>query len=245
MDILVSCNNVSKAYKIYEHQNDQLKDVIFGGFRKFYREKWVLKNIDLNIVKNQCVGLIGSNGAGKSTLLQIIAGITSPTCGDVTVKGSIAPILALGASFDDLLTGRQNAELGAVILGLSSYEARQQLPSIERFADIGDSFDYPLRVYSTGMKSRLAFAICAHVNADLLLVDEALAVGDENFAQKCNHFMLNKIKESTVLIVSHNLAYVEAVCNTVGWVERGELINYGSPKLVLHEYKKYVDLNHE
>ncbi len=234
--IIVSAG-VGKAFQLYAHQNDQLKQILFGLWKKFYKEKWVLNDVTFTVNKGECVGLIGRNGAGKTTLLQILCGITRPTKGDCAVTGRIAPILALGSAFDGLLTGRENARIGAAILGLTRREVDACIDSIADFADVGAAFDHPMRTYSSGMVARVAFAICVHVRADILIVDEALSVGDETFQKKCEAFIHDFAEKGTTLIVSHNLAFLDSLCDRVLWLEEGVVRQGGDPAEVIAAYR--------
>jgi lipopolysaccharide transport system ATP-binding protein len=229
---------VGKAFQLYAHQNDQLKQILFGPWKQFYKEKWVLHDVTFAVEKGECVGLIGRNGAGKTTLLQILCGITRPTKGDFSVTGRIAPILALGSAFDGLLTGRENARIGAAILGLSRREVDACIDSIAEFADIGAAFEHPMRTYSSGMIARVAFAICVHVKADILIVDEALSVGDETFQKKCESFIHDFARTGTTLIVSHDLAFLSMLCDRVLWLEKGVVKLGGKPEEVIPAYKE-------
>jgi lipopolysaccharide transport system ATP-binding protein len=234
---IIRCKGVGKAFQLYRHQNDQLKQVVFGFWKDFYNEKWVLRDVNFSIGKGERVGIVGRNGAGKTTLLQMLCGITRPTTGSIEVKGRIAPILALGAAFDGLLTGRENAKIGAAILGQSHKEVSRQMDSIATFADIGDSFDEPMRTYSSGMIARVAFAICAHVDADILIVDEALSVGDEAFAKKCETYISDFGKRGSLIIVSHSLEYLKLHCDRVLWIENGVVCESGEPSIVIDHYR--------
>jgi lipopolysaccharide transport system ATP-binding protein len=229
---------VGKAFQLYSHQNDQLKQILFGLWKSFYKEKWVLHDVTFDVNKGERVGLIGRNGAGKTTLLQILCGITRPTRGTFEVKGRIAPILALGSGFDGLLTGRENARIGAAILGLSRKEVDARMDGIAEFADIGASFEQPMRTYSTGMVARVAFAICAHANADVLIVDEALSVGDEVFQRKCENFIAEFAKTGTILMVSHDLEFLRTLCDRVIWLHDGAVRESGDPATVLAHYRE-------
>jgi lipopolysaccharide transport system ATP-binding protein len=235
---MIVAKGVAKAFQIYAHQNDQLKQILFGLWKKFYKEKWVLHDVNFSVASGECVGLIGRNGAGKTTLLQVLCGITRPTRGEFSVTGRIAPILALGSAFDGLLTGRENARIGAAILGLSRREVDACIEQIAEFADIGPAFEYPMRTYSSGMVARVAFAICAHVDADVLIVDEALSVGDENFQKKCENFIVKFARTRTTLIVSHSLDFLTELCDRVIWLEGGVVREDGDPKSVVHAYRE-------
>lgn len=239
-EVIISCENIGKAFQLYTHRNDQLKQILFGHWKRFYHQHWALRDVSFEVRRGERVGIIGRNGAGKTTLLQIICGITQPTQGTAKVKGSIAPILALGAGFDKELTGRENALIGGAILGLRRSVIEKKLPSIEAFADIGEFFYQPLRMYSSGMAARLAFAICALADADILIVDEALSVGDASFTDKCDAFIQDFAKRGTILIVSHDLATLQTLCDQVLWVEDGYVRQSGDPAEVLTAYAEAV-----
>ncbi len=235
-DVAVACRNAGKAFQLYMRRNDQLMQALFGWAKTFYREHWVLADVSFEVKKGECVGIIGRNGAGKTTLLQILCGITRPTRGSVEISGRIAPILALGAGFDGTLTGRENAIIGGAILGLKRSEIIAKLDAIADFAEIGMFFDQPMKLYSSGMVARLAFAICAHVDADILIVDEALSVGDEAFAQKCENFIADFSRRGTILVVSHGLDYLKTLCNRVIWIDAGAVREIGDPNKVIPNY---------
>jgi lipopolysaccharide transport system ATP-binding protein len=235
-EVIIHCEGIGKAFQLYTHRNDQLKQILFGRWKRFYHQHWALRDISFEVRRGEKLGIIGRNGAGKTTLLQIICGITEPTHGTAQVNGSIAPILALGAGFDLELTGRENAMIGGAILGLRRSVIEQKLPSIAAFADIGEFFYQPLRMYSSGMAARLAFAICAHADADILIVDEALSVGDASFGEKCDAFIENFAKHGTILIVSHDLTTLENLCDRVIWIEDGYVRKIGAPAEVLDAY---------
>lgn len=239
-ETIIRCDGVGKAFQLYLHRNDQLKQVLFGLWRKFYKEHWVLHDIGFSVHKGEKVGIIGRNGAGKTTLLQILCGITRPTRGSFEVKGRIAPILALGSGFDGLLTGRENALIGGAILGLKRKEVEKRLPAIAAFADIGAFFDQPMRLYSSGMMARVAFAICAHADADILIVDEALSVGDEVFQAKCEAFIADFAKTGTILVVSHDLDFLSGLCDRIVWIDDGAVRAVGAPEAIIPEYKEAV-----
>jgi lipopolysaccharide transport system ATP-binding protein len=242
-EVIISCDNIGKAFQLYTHRNDQLKQILFGHWKRFYHQHWALRDISFKVRRGERIGIIGRNGAGKTTLLQIICGITQPTHGTVKVTGSIAPILALGAGFDKELTGRENAMIGGAILGLRRSVIEKKLPSIEAFADIGEFFHQPLRMYSSGMSARLAFAICALADADILIVDEALSVGDASFTEKCDAFIQDFAKRGTIIIVSHDLVTLQALCDQVLWVEDGYVRQIGNPADVLSAYAETVTGN--
>jgi lipopolysaccharide transport system ATP-binding protein len=235
-DSAIRCAGLGKAYQLYARRTDQVKQMLFGGFHRFYQEYWVLRDIDLEVERGESVGIIGRNGAGKTTLLRLLCGITQPTCGELNVAGRIAPILALGAAFDWEMTGRQNVLIGSAVLGLRRSEILQRLPSIAEFAAIGPFFDQPVRLYSAGMRSRLAFAICVHADADILVVDEALTVGDAAFRQKGLAFMEAFRSRGTLILVSHDMEQVRALCDRVIWVDDGGVRASGEVAKVLRLY---------
>ena len=240
-DTVIRCDGVGKAFQLYIHRNDQLKQTLFGRWGKFYKEHWVLRDVTFEVAKGECVGIIGRNGAGKTTLLQILCGITAQTHGTTTISGRLAPILALGAGFDLDLTGRENALIGGAILGLKKAEIVQRMDSIATFADIGDFFWQPLRMYSSGMLARLAFAICAHADADILIVDEALSVGDQAFGAKCDAYIKNFATHGTILVVSHDLATLEALCDRLVWIDDGSVRAIGTPAELIPEYRLVME----
>jgi lipopolysaccharide transport system ATP-binding protein len=201
----------------------------------------VLRDITFKVRRGERIGIIGRNGAGKTTLLQIICGITLPTRGSVQVNGRVAPILALGAGFDFELTGRENALIGGAILGMRRATVEARLAAIAAFADIGDFFYQPVKLYSSGMAARLAFAVCAHADADILIVDEALSVGDEAFGAKCDAFIKDFAEHGTILVVSHDLHTLEAICDRVLWIEDGVVRGVGAPKEVIPLYREALE----
>jgi lipopolysaccharide transport system ATP-binding protein len=242
-DVVISCEGVGKAFQLYLHRNDQLMQALFGHWKQFYHPHWVLRDISFKVRRGERIGIVGRNGAGKTTLLQVICGITLPTLGKVQVKGQVAPILALGAGFDHELTGRENALIGGAILGMKRSTVEARLPAIAAFADIGDFFYQPVKLYSSGMAARLAFAVCAHADADILIIDEALSVGDAAFGAKCDAFIKDFAKHGTILVVSHHLATLEALCDRVIWIEDRRVHAIGPAKEVLASYRCALEGN--
>jgi lipopolysaccharide transport system ATP-binding protein len=240
-ELVISCDRVGKAFQLYMRRNDQLKQAIFGHWKQFYQQHWVLRDISFKVRRGETIGIIGRNGAGKTTLLQIICGITLPTLGRVQVHGRVAPILALGAGFDPELTGRENALIGGAILGMRRAAVEARLPAIAAFADIGDFFYQPVKLYSTGMAVRLAFAVCAHADADILIVDEALSVGDAAFGIKCDAYIEDFANHGTILVVSHALETLAKICDRVIWIEDGVVQSMGAPKDVIARYCEAID----
>ena len=235
-DLAVECVGVGKAFQVYANYNGRLWQVLFGSRRKYYKEFWVLRRIDLQVARGECLGIVGRNGAGKTTLLQVICGITAPTEGRVEVAGRIAPVLALGAGFDHELTGRENARIGGTILGLRRAEVSRRIDAIAEFSGLGAFFDQPVKFYSSGMVARLAFAVCAHVDPDILIVDEALSVGDDSFQQRCFEFIDAFRRHGTLLFVSHDLGLVARLCSRAMWIDRGTVRAIGDPQAVTRQY---------
>nr|WP_315482072.1 ABC transporter ATP-binding protein [uncultured Undibacterium sp.] len=242
--IAISVKQLSKHYQIYEQPGDRLKQFLFPKLRNvlgqskkdYFREFSSLRGIDFEVKKGETVGIIGRNGSGKSTLLQIICGTLSPSSGEVRTHGRIAALLELGSGFNPEFTGRENVYMNATILGLSKEQIDERFEDIVAFADIGEFLDHAVRTYSSGMLVRLAFAVIVHVDADILVIDEALAVGDAFFTQKCMRFLRNFMKTGTVLFVSHDTAAVKSLCSRVIWLEKGEVQEQGSPKEVCELY---------
>jgi lipopolysaccharide transport system ATP-binding protein len=243
-DIAIRVTNLSKCYEIYENPRDRLMQFFAPRLQRltgrppkqYFREFWALKDVSFEIKKGETVGIIGRNGSGKSTLLQMICGTLNPTSGLIQTNGRIAALLELGSGFNTEFTGRENVYMNASVLGLSNEEINNRFNDIAAFADIGDFIDQPVKVYSSGMMVRLAFAVIAHVGADILVVDEALAVGDAFFTQKCMRFLRDFMKTGTVLFVSHDTASIKNLCNLAVWLEKGEAIQKGAPKDVCELY---------
>lgn len=234
--ISISVNNLGKCFTIYNSPHQRLLQMFTGSRKKYYREFWALKGVSFELKKGETIGIIGKNGSGKSTLLQMICGTLNQTEGDISVKGKVAALLELGAGFNPEFTGRENVFLSAALYGLSRAEVEQKFDAITRFADIGDFVDQPVKTYSSGMFVRLAFAIIANVDADILIIDEALAVGDALFTQKCMRF-LRKFKEKrTLLFVSHDTSSVINLCDRAIWLDKGQVKGYGPAKAISELY---------
>ena len=209
-----------------------------GRFRD-RRSGYVLKSLDLRLYRGEAIGVIGKNGAGKSTLLKVLAGVTPPTCGSVTVRGRIFPMIELNAGLHMELTGRENVRLLGAIMGLTRAQIAREMPAIEAFCDIGVWFDRPVRKYSSGMLARLGFSVAVHTRADILLIDEVLSVGDLPFQQKCYRKMAQLLKEGAALIlVSHSVRQVERICTRVLLIENGRIVAQGDPARVCYQYMK-------
>ena len=238
-EIILSIRNIWKTFAIYEKPADRLKQMLLGRFgKKYFSEFHALKGVSFDVKKGECVGIIGRNGAGKSTLLQIITGTLQPTGGELAVHGRVAALLELGSGFNPEFTGRENVYMYATVLGLSREEVEEQYQNIIDFADIGDFIDQPVKTYSSGMMVRLAFAVVAHVSADVLIIDEALAVGDAFFQQKCMRFIRKFKEEHTILFVSHDTGAVVNLCDRAVLLEKGMVKMIDSPKNVSEQYLK-------
>jgi len=243
-DIAIRVTNLSKRYEIYDNPRDRLKQFVAPRLQRlvgkspkqYFREFWALKDVSFEIKKGETVGIIGRNGGGKSTLLQIICGTLSPTHGDIQTIGRIAALLELGSGFNPEFSGRENVYMNASVLGLNNEEIDARFDDIVAFADIGEFIEQPVKTYSSGMMVRLAFAVIAHVDADILVVDEALAVGDAFFTQKCMRFLRNFMKAGTVLFVSHDTGAVVNLCNKAVLLNRGQVLEIGTPKDVTEHY---------
>lgn len=234
-DSAIVVENVSKIYPIYKKPIERLKQFI--GKEQIVQYFSALDNISINVKKGSTVGIIGRNGSGKSTLLQIIAGTLTPTSGRVTVNGRVAALLELGAGFNPEFTGRENVYLNASILGISEEETKERFQEILDFAEIGDFIDRPVKTYSSGMFVRLAFSIATLTDPDIVIIDEALSVGDEKFQRKCyNHLESLKEKGCTILFVSHSMKTVEQICDYAYLLNQGTLIGEGKPKEVIDQY---------
>lgn len=234
-EIIIRAEGLSKAYRIYRKPEDRLKQMIWRR-RHFFTEYWALQDVSLALRRGESIGLIGRNGSGKSTLLHLICGTLAPTAGRVEVTGRVAALLELGSGFNPEFTGRENVYLSASILGLGRAEIDARYDRIADFAGIGDFIDQPVKVYSSGMYARLAFAVAAHVDADILIVDEILAVGDAAFAQKCMRFIRRFRENGTLLFVSHDTAAVQALCDKAVWLDRGLVRMIGAAKDVAYHY---------
>ena len=235
----IEIRNLSKRYEIYKYPCHRLFQTLFMGHKIFYKEFHALRDISLDIRKGECVGIIGRNGAGKSTLLQIIAETLRPSTGTLTVRGRLAALLELGSGFNPDFTGIENIFMYGAVLGLTEQQIKERLREIIDFADIGDAVNQPVKTYSSGMTMRLAFAVAAHIEADILIIDEALAVGDVLFVQKCYNFLRNSIKTRTVILVTHDMASVRDLCTRALWLKEGRLEMDGPPAQVTDSYLAY------
>ncbi len=232
----IRVRNVSKFFEIYRRPSERLYQMIWRGRKCFYEPYWALRDISFEVARGECVGVVGRNGAGKSTLLQIITGTLAPSAGEVNINGRVAALLELGSGFNPEFTGRENVHLNASILGLTREEIEARYDEIVAFAEIGEFIEQPVKTYSSGMTVRLAFAVAAHVDADVLIIDEALSVGDAFFTQKCMRFLRRFMTEHTVLFVSHDTAAVNSLCSRAVLLENGTVKQIGTPREVTETY---------
>lgn len=235
-DILMRATGLGKAYPRRENPLSHMSGLLFASAMK--QGSWALKDVGLSLARGEALGVVGRNGAGKSTLLQILCGTQTPSTGSVETKGRVAAMLELGAGFNPEFTGRENVSLNASIYGLSNRQIAERFPRIAAFADIGAFIDRPVEEYSSGMRARLAFAICAHVDADILVIDEVLGVGDAAFQAKCRAFIDDFLQRGAVIFVSHDDQAVLSVCDRAMWLEKGHLMATGPADTVLRQYRE-------
>lgn len=237
-DVAVRCKNISKQYPIYTGDFERLKGLVLPHYKpKFFT---ALDGIDLELYKGEVLGIIGLNGSGKSTLSSIIAGITHASSGELSVRGEVS-MLSVGAGIDSLLTGRENISFKCMLLGMSPAHIKEIEPAIIEFADIGIHIDLPVRTYSSGMKSRLGFAISTHLNPDILIIDEALSVGDNSFADKSLAKMMEfKEKGKTIVFVSHGVAQMNVFCDRVLWLHKGKILGCEKPERMIRPYCEFA-----
>jgi len=247
-EVAIRVQGLGKCYQIYENPRDRLKQFIVPRLRRlfrrppkqYFREFWALNDVSFEVKKGETVGIIGRNGSGKSTLLQMICGTLHPTSGNIQTNGRIAALLELGSGFNPEFTGRENVYMNASVLGLSTEEIDSRFDDIAAFADIGEFIEYPVKTYSSGMFVRLAFAVIAHVDADILVIDEALAVGDAVFTQKCMRYIRDFQKRGTLLFVSHDIGSVQNLCKDGVWLGDGSIQMIGASKVVAEAYLQYT-----
>lgn len=240
-EIAIKVENLSKCYHIYETPRDRLLQMLARGRKQFFREFWALKGVSFEVKRGETVGVVGRNGSGKSTLLQLICGTLNPTEGSVTTNGRVAALLELGAGFNPEFSGRENVYLNAALLGLLPEQIDACYEDILAFADIGDFIDQPIKTYSSGMAVRLAFAVQAMVNPDVLIVDEALAVGDERFQRKCfARIETLKSNGTSILFVSHSGPQIVELCDRAILLESGERIMESIPSEVVRAYQRMI-----
>jgi ABC-type polysaccharide/polyol phosphate transport system ATPase subunit len=235
---IIQARHLSKKYPIYDRPWDKLIEIAGLARGPLHREFWALQDISFDVEAGQTLGVIGQNGSGKSTLLQLLAGIMRQTRGECRVEGKVSALLELGSGFNPEFTGRENVFMNGAILGLDAREMQKRFDAIARFAEIGDFMDQPVKTYSSGMFMRLAFAVAVNVDPDILLVDEALAVGDLIFQHRCMHRM-NQLRTfgKTIVLVTHDLSAVTKFCDRALLLDRGRLLEDGSPDLVVQRYR--------
>lgn len=233
----IEVNGVGKKYSLVTSPTHRLFDLVGARRKDRPGDFWALQDISFSVAAGESFGIIGSNGSGKSTLLQILAGVMLPTCGNVTVNGRISAILELGAGFNPEFSGRANVAMNASILGLTEEQIQERFPLIEEFAEIGDFIDQPVKTYSSGMLMRLAFSIAVHIDPQVLIVDEALSVGDIYFTQRCLRY-LHRLRERgiTMVFVSHAAGELKALCTRSVWIEHGRIQEIGETDLVISKY---------
>lgn len=240
-EAVIKIDNLSKCYEVYDKPHKRLLQMMLPGKRKYYSEFWALKNASLEVHPGETVGIIGSNGSGKSTLLQLLCGTLNPSSGSIHVRGRVAALLELGAGFNPEFTGKENVYLNAAILGLTREEIDHQYAAIEDFAEIGNFIDQPVKTYSSGMYVRLAFSVAIHTNPSILVVDEALSVGDARFQAKC----LDRIKQMkasgvSILFVSHDVAAVRSLCDRALWLDKGTVRGLGDVFPITAQYTEHL-----
>jgi ABC-type polysaccharide/polyol phosphate transport system ATPase subunit len=242
--VVISLSGVSVQYRVPTEQIGTLKEYVIRmmqGRRVDYRSFWALNGLDLEVGQGETLGIIGRNGAGKSTLLKVIARVLRPTKGRVRVRGSIAPLIELGAGFHPELTGRENVYLNGAMLGFSQEQMKERYERIVEFAELGPFIDAAMRSYSSGMVMRLGFAVATEVHPDILIIDEVLAVGDEAFQEKCRSRMSEfRSKGTTILYVSHALEAVRNICDRAVWIEAGQLRASGPAGAVIDAYRSFI-----
>ncbi|MEB4783685.1 ABC transporter ATP-binding protein [Paenibacillus jamilae] len=246
MSIAIQVENISKQYKLYEHQTDRLKEAINPLRKKYHTDFYALNDVSFHVNKGESLGILGKNGSGKSTLLKIITGILTPTRGTVKISGKIAALLELGAGFNPEYTGIENIYLNGMLMGFEQADMDKKIKNILSFADIGDFVYQPVKNYSSGMFARLAFAVAINVEPEILIIDEALSVGDIFFQQKC----FEKIKTMknngvTILFVSHDVTSISTLCDRCVLLNKGEVFSQGEPRRIINDYVKLYNTNDE
>lgn len=239
---VIEVDNVSMEFNLNKERTDSLKEFIIKFIKREIRFQsfWALNNVSLKIYQGEKVGFVGLNGAGKSTLLKIISGVLRPTTGSVKVTGTLAPLLALGAGFDTNYTGRENIYLNGALLGHSRAEMDKKFDDIVDFSELEEFIDVPVKNYSSGMRSRLGFAIATSINPDILILDEVLSVGDMSFQAKCRDRMYNMMSDASMLFVSHSVNQVRSLCDKAIWLHKGSVIASGEVNEICDQYEAYV-----
>ncbi|EGM6321819.1 ABC transporter ATP-binding protein, partial [Escherichia coli] len=227
-------SNVSKCYEMYANPKDRLRQILSHSGKKFYKEFWALRDVSFELQRGETVGILGRNGSGKSTLLQIITGTLKPSAGSVETNGIVAALLELGSGFNPEFSGRENIYLNGSILGISHERMESKLAEIIDFADIGEHLDQPVKTYSSGMAVRLAFAVQACIEPEILIVDEALAVGDEKFQRKCYDYIERlRLNGCSILLVTHSTATIEKFCQRAILLHKGSIHGIGQTKEII------------
>lgn len=236
-DVAISVKNLSKKYRLYDSPKHRLKEALHPFKKKFHREFWALRNVSFELKKGDSIGIIGKNGSGKSTLLQMLCGVLQPTDGEIIVNGRISALLELGAGFNPDFTGKDNAYMNGAIKGYTREEMDEKFQDIAQFADIGDFINQPVKTYSSGMYVRLAFATAVIFDPDILIIDEALAVGDLRFQKKCREKM-NEFKSRgiTIILVSHSMSDISTMCQTALFLKNGEPVLIGPASEAINAY---------
>lgn len=241
VEYAIDVKNLTKKFKVYFDKGNQLKEKMLFWKRNKYEERWVLNGVSFQIKKGEAIGLIGHNGCGKSTTLKLLSRIIYPDSGTITMNGRVSSLIELGAGFHPDMSGRENIFTNASIFGLSRKEIEERYDDIVAFSELEEFIDNPVRTYSSGMYMRLAFSVAINVNADILLVDEILAVGDSNFQAKCFNKMREiKAQGTTIVIVSHSLAQIEQICDRTIWIHDGKIAGEGAPRDVHPEYLEFM-----
>jgi ABC-type polysaccharide/polyol phosphate transport system ATPase subunit len=238
MAIAVSIRSVSKKFRLYKERNQSLKSAVMRGRVSVHDDFWALNDISIDINSGETFGLVGDNGSGKSTLLKCVAKILWPDIGDIEITGRLAALLEIGSGFHPELSGRENIFLNGSILGMTRKEIESKFDEIVEFSGVGDFIDQPVKNYSSGMYVRLGFSVAIHVDPDVLLVDEVLAVGDESFQLKCfEKFEQFKKQGKTIVLVSHALGSMVTMCDRVAWIQNGSLMGVGEPQEIIERYR--------
>lgn len=234
---IVRAKGLGKRYRLFERPGDRLKELLSPTRRRYHREFWALQELDLEVSRGECIGLVGANGAGKSTTLKLLAGKLRPTTGSAEVRGRLSSILELGTGFQPHLTGRQNAFVSALFMGLAPWEADAHVEKIIEFAEIGAHADQALSTYSSGMQARLAFAALTTLDPEVLILDEALATGDARFAAKCNDYLRALCRSGcTTIIASHDVRFLVGTCDRLVWIDKGRKVADGAPATIVQRY---------
>ncbi|MCI7062381.1 MAG: ABC transporter ATP-binding protein [Lachnospiraceae bacterium] len=237
----IQIENLTKVYHLYDKNTDRIRETFHIGHKKYSKDHYALKNITLDIKKGESIGIVGTNGSGKSTLLKLITGIVTPTQGSLQTNGKVAALLELGAGFNPEYTGIENIYLNGIMMGYSEEEMKKRVPAIVEFADIGEFIDQPVKSYSSGMFARLAFAVSIHVEPDILIVDEALSVGDTRFQVKCIDKMRQLQQEgTTILFVTHATEQIKRFCTRAIWIKEGEIRDDGEAAYIVDEFDNYM-----